>query len=170
MATIYGGTVKSWWRTWLTYSTTTYDGSVTISWSYGIQFLKAIKGNNDTDGNYQSQYDRPTYVSCTGQTTQNRYPTTRFTKNWWNGGGRTATYGSGSFSIPRKTSAYSVTLTGYIYHNTSSTTYSGASSASASNSMPVLPSYTVSYNANGGSGQPSNQTKLYGSNLTLSSV
>jgi hypothetical protein len=30
--------------------------------------------------------------------------------------------------------------------------------------------YTVSYNANGGSSTPSNQTKTYGSNLTLASA
>lgn len=33
-----------------------------------------------------------------------------------------------------------------------------------------LPSYTVSFNANGGSGAPGNQTKWYGENLTLSST
>ena len=35
--------------------------------------------------------------------------------------------------------------------------------------VPALPSYTVSYNANGGSGAPSSQTKYYGKTLTLSS-
>ena len=30
--------------------------------------------------------------------------------------------------------------------------------------------YTISYNANGGSGAPASQTKTYGTNLTLSSV
>lgn len=34
--------------------------------------------------------------------------------------------------------------------------------------VPKLPSYTISYNANGGSGAPSSQTKWYGKNLTLS--
>lgn len=33
-----------------------------------------------------------------------------------------------------------------------------------------LPTYTVSYNANGGTGAPGNQTKKYGTNLTLSST
>lgn len=36
--------------------------------------------------------------------------------------------------------------------------------------VPAKPSYTVSYNANGGSGAPSNQTKWYGETLTLSST
>ena len=37
-------------------------------------------------------------------------------------------------------------------------------------SAPVRPKYTISYNANGGSGAPSSQTKTYGYTLTLSST
>ena len=36
--------------------------------------------------------------------------------------------------------------------------------------IPALPSYNVTYNANGGSGAPSTQKKYYGKSLTLSSV
>lgn len=36
--------------------------------------------------------------------------------------------------------------------------------------VPAKSSYTVSYNANGGTGAPGNQTKWYGENLTLSST
>lgn len=36
--------------------------------------------------------------------------------------------------------------------------------------VPALAKYTISYNANGGSGAPSNQTKYYGKTLTLSST
>lgn len=43
-------------------------------------------------------------------------------------------------------------------------------SVSASYTIPALASYTVSYNANGGSGAPSSQTKYYGVDLTLSST
>ena len=43
------------------------------------------------------------------------------------------------------------------------------SNASRLYTVGVLASYTVSYNANGGSGAPSNQTKWYGETLTLSS-
>ena len=44
----------------------------------------------------------------------------------------------------------------------------GAMSVSTSYTIPALPTYTVKYNANGGSGAPSNQTKIYGKSLTLS--
>lgn len=37
-------------------------------------------------------------------------------------------------------------------------------------SIPKLATYTISYNANGGSGAPSSQTKYYGKTLTLSST
>lgn len=41
--------------------------------------------------------------------------------------------------------------------------------ASKTVTIPALASYTISYNANGGSGAPSAQTKYYGKNITLSS-
>lgn len=47
---------------------------------------------------------------------------------------------------------------------------SNVSSVYTSVSIPALASYTVSYNANGGSGVPSNQTKWYGTTLTLSAT
>ena len=47
---------------------------------------------------------------------------------------------------------------------------SGAASVNASFSVPSLPSYTVTYNPNGGRGGPSPQTKFYGKDLTLSSI
>ncbi len=46
----------------------------------------------------------------------------------------------------------------------------GTMYASSTFTIPKLSSYTVSYNANGGSGAPSSQTKWYGKSLTLSST
>ena len=46
----------------------------------------------------------------------------------------------------------------------------GAMSVTASYSIPARQSYTVKYNANGGGGAPSSQTKYYGYDLTLSST
>ena len=46
----------------------------------------------------------------------------------------------------------------------------GSKSFSWSTTVPARTSYTVSFNANGGSGAPSNQTKWYGESLTLSST
>ena len=46
----------------------------------------------------------------------------------------------------------------------------GAMIATKSYIIPKLASYTISYNANGGTGAPSSQTKQYGKTLTLSST
>lgn len=46
----------------------------------------------------------------------------------------------------------------------------GTMTATTSYTVPKLASYTVAYNANGGSGAPSSQTKYYGKTLTLSST
>ena len=62
-----------------------------------------------------------------------------------------------SFTLASSTANYTCT----IYYNTSTnTTYVKA----------VLPTYTISYNANDGSGAPPSQTKTHGTNLTLSTT
>ena len=57
--------------------------------------------------------------------------------------------------------AGSITITGYA---------AGTSSANGTVQIRARPSYTVSYNANGGTGAPASQTKWYGENLNLSST
>lgn len=75
--------------------------------------------------------------------------------------------GSASYTYDRKTSAQ----TRYLYAKlTGVDVVGGTMYASKTVSIPKLASYTVSYNANGGSGAPSSQTKYYGKSLTLSST
>lgn len=50
------------------------------------------------------------------------------------------------------------------------TKYQSSLSSSQTTYTVPKPTYTISYNANGGSGAPGNQTKTYGTNLTLSSA
>jgi uncharacterized repeat protein (TIGR02543 family) len=58
-----------------------------------------------------------------------------------------------------------------VYVKLTNIDYVGATlHANKSYTVPALASYTVSYNANGGSGAPSSQTKWYGKTLTLSST
>lgn len=47
---------------------------------------------------------------------------------------------------------------------------SGVMYASTTATIPALPTYTINYNANGGSGAPSSQTKKYKVDITLSST
>ena len=75
--------------------------------------------------------------------------------------------GSHSYTFNRGTSASSKTITATF----SGIDYGGSNgSVSTTTSVPALPTYTVSYNANGGSGAPSSQTKIHNVALTLSST
>ena len=73
--------------------------------------------------------------------------------------------GSYSYSYTRTTSAQTIYCAAKM-------TNIGSNESSVSHSksytIPALASYTISYNANGGSGAPSSQTKWYGTELTLS--
>lgn len=81
------------------------------------------------------------------------------------------TLGSGSVTVNRSTSVKSVQFSCYMDFGsmTWSGTTGGYRSASGSFTLSAKPSYTVTYNANGGANPPSSQTKWYGSTLTLSS-
>lgn len=69
--------------------------------------------------------------------------------------------------ITKGRSAQNVSCSGYININGFA---AGSSSANGTISIGAKPSHTVSYNANGGSGAPGNQTKWYGEVLILSST
>lgn len=74
-----------------------------------------------------------------------------------------------SWTITKAHSAQ--TITGYADVEGKAGLYSGSKSqASASVTCPAKKSYAVKYNANGGSGEPSSQTKWHGETLTLSST
>lgn len=105
--------------------------------------------------------------------------------NWGNFGGSIfqswGTPGENSFAVYGE-DVYDVTThTFTIAHNSSKRFQEGCGYTSASAGgwvestlditwYPTLPSYTVSYNANGGSGAPSSQSKKWGATLTLSST
>lgn len=75
--------------------------------------------------------------------------------------------GSYSYSYTRGTSA----TTRYLRAKLINIDRVGATmTAATSFTVPKLASYTIKYNANGGSGTPSSQTKWYGKSLTLSST
>ena len=59
---------------------------------------------------------------------------------------------------------------GFAFNLTWSGTYAGTKSASTTISVGAKSQYTISYNANGGSGAPSSQSKWHGESLTLSST
>lgn len=83
----------------------------------------------------------------------------------------TKTIATGTKTITKKTSSQSISFSvSFAFNITWSGEYGGTKSASGSITIPAKTSYTITYNANGGSGAPSNQTKWYGTALTLSST
>ena len=77
--------------------------------------------------------------------------------------------GSATFTISRAKA--NQTLSCYAKITSNSSYVSGTKTSTKSNVVvSAKPSYTVSYNANGGSGAPSSQTKWHGENITLSSA
>lgn len=95
----------------------------------------------------------------------------------WSGsttiGGTTSTkrVSSGTKTVNKSTSSQSISFScSFAFNITWAGTYGGTKSASGSIGVGAKTSYSVSYNANGGSGAPSNQTKWHGTNLTLSST
>lgn len=120
--------------------------------------------------------DAGMYQSCT----YSSYPwkTTMEATNYSDRSGTdaTATLGKGyhsileedkTYSYKRKTSAYTVTIKATTKKNVS-----GGSSGSVSKTftVPALTKYTISYNANGGSGAPGATYKYYGIAAALSST
>lgn len=83
----------------------------------------------------------------------------------------TKTIASGQYTVAKITSARDVSIyVSFAFNLTWSGTYGGTKTASGSVSVPKKTSYAVKYNANGGSGAPSTQTKWHGTTLTLSST
>ena len=88
-----------------------------------------------------------------------------------NGVSGTKTIATGSVSISKGSSAKSVSFSvSFGFNLTWSGVYGGTKTASGSISVAAKTSYTIKYNANGGSGAPSSQTKWYNTALALSST
>lgn len=83
----------------------------------------------------------------------------------------THTIASGTKTITKGTSAQTISFSvSFGFNLTWSGVYKGTLSASGNISVAAKTSYTVKYNANGGTGAPSSQTKWYGTTLTLSNT
>ena len=88
-----------------------------------------------------------------------------------NGVTGTVTIASGTVTINKTTAARNVAFScSFAFNLTWSGTYGGTKSASGSISVAAKPSYTITYDANTGTGAPAAQTKWYGTNITLSTV
>ena len=78
---------------------------------------------------------------------------------------------SDSVSIAKGTATKNISFSvSFAFNLTWSGVYAGTLTADESIPIPAKTSYSIKYNANGGSGAPSGQTKWYGTALTLSST
>ena len=113
--------------------------------------------------NYGAAYN----VTCDGQTQSG---TATFSVSSGGGSWVWTTIATKTFTVTMPTSGQSKTIN--IGGSIPNSGVSPSSfSASGTYTLPAVTwQYTVSYNANGGSGAPSAQTKTHGTNLTLSST
>lgn len=151
MATVTSSTFDSDFKAYMTYSTSSTNTSYKVSVSAAGVYQSCAWSN----------YPWKTTLSATNQSSKSgTKSTTRLSKGYHE-------IVDGSFSWTRKTSSYSVTVKVTTKQNMSG---GGSGSKSVTFTVPALPSYTISYHANGGSGAPSSQKKYYGKTLTLSST
>lgn len=153
MATIYGNTTNHWRcyiNTWSSEDATSVSAGLTVGiqdCGWGFQIWTGIVGTANANG--------ATNTVNTGFST----PT-----GSWN----TKDITSASYRFGKGHTPYTITLSGSVTNQ--SGYMNGTSSASQTITVPALASHTVSFNANGGTGAPGNQTKWYGTVLTLSTV
>lgn len=155
MATyFYGSKVSSVWRAYGCYTTSSANTSYTVSLDGGFQ---SIDWSFSIHNVSCEMYIGSTSTSDDGLAVEiDDVSTTRVELL------------SLSKTITRTTSDQTVTLKVKV---TNSSSYKdGTSTASTVITVPARTSYTISYDANGGSGAPSSQTKYYGYSLTLSTT
>ena len=152
MAYFYGNTISSHWRAYGLYTTSTSNTAVTITLHGGFQ---SIEWGYDLSGVTCTVTNNGTAKSGTGSvsTSTGESKSVRLVSN-------------NVVTVARGTSAKTVTLKVTI--NRSSASYhAGTSTGTVTVTIPALPSYTVSYNANGHGTAPAAQTKYYNTTLAL---
>lgn len=156
MATAYGGYYTgagyNAFRARMDYSTSaTTDTSATIQVTVKCQ----MGSGHDSGGNFRGT------ANINGSTSP-------YTGSGYYSASGTYTMGTKTLAITKTHSAQSITVKATV---TSTYAWSGHSStASATVSVPAKTSYSITYNANTGSGAPGSQTKWYGETLTLSTA
>jgi len=163
MSTVYGSVYSQDERPYITVTVTQNTTNCVFNITFGIQAVNKIPYRStayNVSSRLKGSFDWQTYSrSFTNEKAQwEHFPV-----------------GSKTVTISRLSSARSfyVEWDGHITNpsgSASGTAIASKGPAYYSYTVPALPTYTVSYNANGGSNPPSSQTKQYGTNITLSST
>lgn len=165
----------------VTYQVTGYSllDEVTGSSNNRFIFFPSRYGTNDTALPYSTNWAVVSSIVLTVTTNETDY-TLSYNANGGSGAPSSQTgTGVGSYTFP--ISNAKPTRSGYTFLGWSLSSTATAASYQPGGSITLTASdilyavwkantYTVSYNANGGSGAPSNQTKTYGVTLTLSNT
>lgn len=153
MATKYGSLKNSYWKAYMSYSTDSDSDSYTVT--------VFAAGPYASDGwvNYKFEMD----LSATGKSTSSYGP---WQSRIDHGGKHDFISSNKVYKFDKGISAATKTIKASVANkNTGS-----VSTATLTVTVPALAKYTISYNANGGSGAPGSQTKYYGKTLKLSST
>lgn len=160
--TVWGGIVGGYGRIGI--SVTVTDTATTRKADIGVWFWSKYSVSDQYNTLY---YDRKT---TSGTATTNRgnvsISTTVDSGSGWSTSNQVKIW-SDSVTHTRGTSSSKIYLSAKL---ATVERVGGITYASTSYTVPALASYKISYNANGGSGAPSAQTKYYGKALTLSST
>lgn len=145
-----------------------YYGNTETTGSGNSAFRVVCEYTASNLGNGYYQYRYRLYI----QVTKGNFYSTNVSRSW---GGNVSISGPGNYGVSgwyTKNVAYggkfTLGTTAYAQY-TSSQTYRSQISGSATIATVPRPTYTVKYDANGGSGAPRSQTKTYGVTLRLSS-
>lgn len=153
MATKYGSLKDSYWKAYMTYSTSSDNDSYTVT----------VSGAGPYASDGWVNYPFKMSLSATGKSTTS-YGTWQDTLS--KNSKHDFVSSNKVYTFEKGTSAATKTISAKVTN-----TYTGSSStATLTVTVPALAKYTISYNANGGSGAPGSQTKYYGKTLTLSTT
>lgn len=146
------------WHSHVNWSRTDYTTSCTISTD--LTFVTDYGGNWGQVGNYLRGYLK---IGGTQGLTYNG-------ASWICKSNADRYMGAYSRSYSRTTYAYNVTIEGSVWLTSTSAYHNGSSYTSTTITIPALPSYTIGFNANGGSGNTGSKTKYYGVAITTNAA
>lgn len=157
MATVYGNTVNSRWCAYMNYWTSETATTITLTAECCLQVNNYSVSYNNVTGDVSIDFS----VNNSAKKSINKS---------YGAGTTYYSFCSASKTFTKTKSAQSKAFSAGVTFGAGSGYWPGTSRAYANLTVPAIASYTVSYNANGGTGAPGAQTKWYGENLTLSST
>lgn len=153
MATVYGSVKDSYWKAFMTYSTSSDSDSYTVT--------VTAAGPYASGGWVNYKFDL--YLAATGKSNVDY---SQWQDRIDKGDKHDFVSSNKSFTFTKGTSSSSKTVKAVV----TNVSTDSVSTATVKVTVPALAKYTISYDANGGSGAPSSQTKYYGKTLTLSTT